>query len=958
LSVSGLKFREPYPIYRALRVPLWEGGRPVSVRRVTDDDRKALMEALSELRSLLERLLNLARDMGEEEKLELIADAIVMFLKAPLVQEVSPAAPTPLKAHVLTLLPRPFVEVFWDDKLHSFVRNVAEKVERKVFDAAKELFQPETANLVFKLWIFFPADTRPGHNTSSLIAHSLMTSAIAWALNHRADRRSIAKLRLVALLHDLGKALDPQQHFEASKELAKRLLEGLMSDVTLNELLQEIEKHHVSDTYLRRADYLASAADRLNRLVRLALKDRLQKIKEVLGIDRTEWDWDFWIAVHERRDELIRAGLFREDPFREMTEEFLRKVDSLVRSQEYRKAEPFRDDRISLVLIDFASIQEYVRRGHEIRVVAAASHVIELAVHAHLLWYLRRRLYLPPEAVLYSGGGNVLLLVPSEVLDTLKGTIKEYGEDGLELKVAHAHFTDDYVRASEELAINLYREKHKTDLFDADGYGSAQGLFESGSRLCQICYDAWATDPLETPARETKEVCGECLRLYKIGSDLHFGVKWKSDIKIGDREFRAASAFEKDEKDWSNVSRWVMEVIAGHDPEELEKGTLERRRDYAVVKFDGNAMGRFMMESVSFTDAVERSFRVDVAMKRAYMEAMEALYDGVKGVSDEKAAEKEVARVFLGTIYMGGDDGFLLMPSWASLPFAHLMAEEFSRQLGLERGLRVAVAVGSATMSVWSLLDCADEMMKRSKDVLRHIGRKLRAYPEGREEVLGAIAFDVFETGSPSGATVRERMERLSWKVRHARRQTDNGRIELLEEIDSAQPYLITRSDLEGSTVPELWNSVGKVVFDVSPRNRWSDPDVVRSFYVELFGRAYRISRPPSDSTGKDETVRWLNDVRNAVLRSWGQVSPSSYWREKLIVYFLRQSKRGEEELAKAYRALADLGLQTVLSDWFWSKMGASLPETPSGSEASVRVGPFPLADVLTLVKLVKGGAW
>ncbi len=455
MSVSGLKFREPYPIYRALRVPLWEGGRPVSVRRVTDDDRKALMEALSELRSLLERLLNLARDMGEEEKLELIADAIVMFLKAPLVQEVSPAAPTPLKAHVLTLLPRPFVEVFWDDKLHYFVRNVAEKVERKVFDAAKELFQPETANLVFKLWIVFPADTRPGHNTSSLIAHSLMTSAIAWALNHRVDRRSIAKLRLVALLHDLGKALDPQQHFEASKELAKRLLEGLMSDVTLNELLQEIEKHHVSDTYLRKADYLASAADRLNRLVRLALKDRLQKIKEVLGIDRTEWDWDFWIAVHERRDELIRAGLFREDPFREMTEEFLRKVDSLVRSQEYRKAEPFRDDRISLVLIDFASIQEYVRRGHEIRVVAAASHVIELAVHAHLLWYLRRRLYLPPEAVLYSGGGNVLLLVPSEVLDTLKGTIKEYGEDGLELKVALFFAREARRRSSSSSIISL-----------------------------------------------------------------------------------------------------------------------------------------------------------------------------------------------------------------------------------------------------------------------------------------------------------------------------------------------------------------------------------------------------------------------------------------------------------------------------------------------------------------------
>ncbi len=983
MSVSEPEFREPYPIYRALRVPVWEKGELVRVRRVTNEDRDEFKRAMHDrLRPILERLIELANatGSGEDERLELIADAMVMFLRAPLVQEVSPVAPTPLKAHAVMLLPRQFAGAFWDEGLREFAENLNERSisiqgQRVTFSDIvrgyfQELFQLETADLVFRFWIAFPADTRPGYNTSSLIAHSLMTSAIAWALSYRADRRSVAMLRLAALLHDLGKALNPSRHHEASAELARRLLGGLVRDVTLDELLREIERHHVGETVLRDADRLASAADRLSRLVRQALKDKIQKIREVLRTDKTERDWKFWSAVHDRRDELIKAGLFREDPIREMTEKFLWKVDSLVRSPEYREVEPFRDERISLVLIDFASIQDFVRRGQEIRVVAAASHLIELAVHSHLPWYLRRELGLPPEAVLYSGGGNLLLLVPSEVLEELKRVIEEYGErNGLELKVGRTDFTDDYVKASEQLAIELYKEKHRVGIVDSDGHGSSQELFESVDKLCEICFNASATETLVTPAGERKEVCKICRELYDVGSDQHFGAKWKAEIEIRGDKFSAAGAFRKD---WSKVSRWVMEVISGHDPEEFvsgkpgsseesekgvtegRKGVPERRRDYAIVKFDGNAMGRFMMESVSFTDAVERSFRVDAAVKRAYMKAMEALYEGVRQTGGEEAARKEVARVFLGTIYMGGDDGFLLAPSWASLPFAHLMAEEFSRQLGLERGLRVAVAAGPAMMSVWSLLDCAEEMMKVSRTVLRHVGRGLK-----QDQVLGAIAFDVFEAGSPSAATARERMERLSWKARHAKRRPEDGPLELLEPIDGVQPYLVMRGDLEGSTVPELWSSVGRVVFRVNPPGRWNDHDGVMSFYVDLFNRSYRISRFPKGSTGEDELVEWVKNVRSAILRSWGQVSPSRYWREKLIVYFLRQRERGEEkELASAYRELAELGLQTVVSNWFWSKIGVGSPDESSSSAVSVKVGPFPLADVLTLVKLVKGGAW
>ncbi|MCC6051421.1 MAG: hypothetical protein LM580_11980, partial [Thermofilum sp.] len=85
-----------------------------------------------------------------------------------------------------------------------------------------------------------------------------------------------------------------------------------------------------------------------------------------------------------------------------------------------------------------------------------------------------------------------------------------------------------------------------------------------------------------------------------------------------------------------------------------------------------------------------------------------------------------------------------------------------------------------------------------------------------------------------------------------------------------------------------------------------------------------------------------LRNLRNAILRSWSAVSPSVYWREKLAIYLLRQRARREEgaareEMLEALQKLAELVLRSLERE---------------------RVGPVPLADALTLIKFLKGGAW
>jgi hypothetical protein len=276
---------------------------------------------------------------------------------------------------------------------------------------------------------------------------------------------------------------------------------------------------------------------------------------------------------------------------------------------------------------------------------------------------------------------------------------------------------------------------------------------------------------------------------------------------------------------------------------------------------------------------------------------------------------------------MGGDDGFLLTPSWAAVPLAHFIAEEFSRQLGLERGLRVAVAAGQAKMSLWALLDCAASIMEKTADVIR------KHDPTAREAVLGAIAFDLFEAGSPSGASAVERMERVSWKACEKPRLRD-------ERIDGLQPYLIRRRDLEGQEIPEFWSKLAPLVVEVGVP-RWSEAESFNK-HVEFFRKAYLFSRA--------EKTEELKSLRSAILQSWSAVSGSAYWREKLLIYLRKQCARRleKEEKGKALREREEERLEAY----------RRLDRLASLSLGDRGVDPIPLADALTLIKFLKGGAW
>jgi putative nucleotidyltransferase with HDIG domain len=949
LSELRLELREPYPMYRSLRVPLWEDEEVINVRRVRKADVENLKKGLTELKGILASVNELANSCTECEKLQRLADTIALFYKAPLIQEVSPVAPTPLKANVMMLLLGDRA-VLSEDELSKAIKDPFEFSKVITGKDFKELLKGlqvarlldrEVGELVYSLWIAFPADTRPGYNTSSLIAHLLLTSAITWALNYETDICKESITRLAALLHDIGKAVNPENHVIESLKIAEYLLGNILSPERLNEVKNLIEEHHRRGSTLKKADETASEADRLDSLIKDVLGPQIDSLEKLLSKRKDEWG--FWKALYDNVEELKKKGLvLTEDPVKELSELFLREVDKRgIRTTTTPKEVP----ELKVLLIDIASIQEFVYRAQELKAIAAASSIVDLITQAHLPTYLRiKGVRIPPEAIVYSGGGNILMLVPAIMAHKIEQLIEEYKAEmtkhGIPLGIKHsvANFSSSYSYLNKTLGEGMALEKMTVKLYDDVKQVTN---YNERMELCRLCYNDVAVEHVKTPEGMVP-ACKICKKLYELGVEEHFNSKWVAEINLAGNSFSARDAFKRD---WGEVSKWIMEIISGHDPEELHTavrgvsgGRSSQRvsekplklRDYSVIKFDGNSIGSFMLEAISFTDAIERSFRIDVAIKKAYFRALETLYVSVRNKVGEERAKREAIRVFLGTIYIGGDDGLLVVPAWVSIPLAQFIAEEFARELGLSRGLTVAVTGGHARMNIWSLIDSSSELVGKAKKIARISS--------------SALIFDLYEGTAPSGKEGVERVTRLSTKLKR------NDELDVTRDasgvVESAQPYLTKLEDLAKKAVPEIWSILSIILNENLGNPPWTRKTLIDS-YAKAVINAFFASRILSeeDLTYANQVKKMhehLRSLRRVILSSVREVSRYKHSKELLYLYVNKQAKSSSDKMQEYYGRLLRL-----LNKNLFDQAGNFSVDGCTG-----------LADLIVLIKFVRGGAW
>lgn len=870
-----------YPIYKSYIVPRTIDRNRVYARRLTRQDVESWGRILERLKEFLTDIIGFVEKIRDyrpslPELYELLADCIVLFFKVPLNRDVLPSvAPSPIKAYLLSRLlwremrgqvaqsPLKFTLTCYGDPLVKFCQS----------GAASVFNDHELISMVEEAWLNIPADTRPGANSSGLIPHMLLTSSIAWALavDGGSKREEAAKIRLAALLHDVGKPFNYREHYEVSPRVAEYILRDVLDSDVLAGLIKEIEAHHRTSSYLHQADVYASGIDRLRPYIDRTIDAKIGEWAKSLGLDHElAWSsgkeaWMFWESLERGRPGTVE----------QLSNEFGERVHKRVQIE---AQEGNVKDKLLVFLFDIGGIQDFIKRSSELRCIAAASTVVDVVTMAHVPLMIQKVVeenveqWLPAEAFLYTSGGVVTLLAPASLKRVMDSVLDElrnlYRRDRLKIYMASTTLNTNYYTTSGRLASKMLMAKLEDD-------GCYAPIRLEAENLCELCRNETGTQQLATGG---PRVCSTCNDLYEIGNELHFRQRWEAQVSFGGQSFTPRKVFG--DMDWQQVSGGIMELLAGHSVNDLASLGLitggpnassrrPRIRNIGLIKVDGNLMGSFFGESVSITDALERSARVDIALKKAVYEAVEKL---ATAIDNRVEVQRLASLVSLGILYIGGDDAMLLCPSWAAIPLAYQIGQIFSREMGLSASLSIGVVATPPKHDIWASVDAVSKLLDIAKG-------------EGRRHAGGAFCFDTIEGGSVSGSAVQERHESMK------------------KRMITSQPFVFT-------------NGQGVTRFSIEEVLQLLCETVETGGSVDVFELAYRASRDVDDGV-KRELKRIRADIRRVV-----RVGESYRIGEKWYLYSIVYSHRMGG--ARGYEFL-----RRMLSRWLEFAQGDRLAGLP-----------------------------
>ena len=802
-------------VYRILSIPyMCDGSRTYLFEYDTDEFKENWRELWLKIAKVLEVLGDYINRKGEiisdSDKLSLAVDLIVWSLRAPVfLDTIDNVIYSPYKLYIYDRLSKYMVEENLEEFMNKcnpadpvikefknvdecllmkdlFLKKIGERGKEGVYSDLEKYYlkEKEINGVKTRNWIYllsYPADTRPGYNTTSLIVHSILVSALSWALVYSRTGDNVKALEhaLAGLLHDLGKPIDPRNHVEKTVEFIKEILGDILRKIIgeehYNNVLTLIKKHHEKDTIIGEADRLAAGERNIELIKRFLLQELqsvLRKIRdqvgeelreyvdkaidnplilykyvEDVGYSKSKWSkltWDLWCILTENNLVKELSGTFAKKIW---------EIDKIDVMEEIKYS-----DEISAILIDIRGIQNTIKRSLDLRIMSVSSYLIDYWLISYLPvrvseWSLFKYGFATPlSAFLLNSGGKALMIFPSRLIDQLIDSIKTklntMSDKGLRLSIAIAKsgFTSVYSILIDILDKKVFAVK---SLDQSKEVMLHPGI---GSR-CELCGIKPASLVISF-GEETRKVCIECYIKWNIASKLVYGIhKLRSRIK-GVEIKELLTKYLDDSYEKKDIMDLLIEQIAGLP---LDKTLYGRLLNYSVINIDGNLMGYYMGRSKSFTEAIEKSYRIDYALKISLRDFIGLAIETISGYISkefegdvETIGKREVARLYLGILYAGGDDAKILAPSYLAIPLTLYLLYKFNKELGCTASLSVGIASGPPKHHVWGLDDASHSLMEMCKEGM---GRLQAASLIRGETVHGVGSLNIYFTESTSMLT-------------------------------------------------------------------------------------------------------------------------------------------------------------------------------------------------------------
>ena len=577
------------------------------------------------------------------------------------------------------------------------------------------------------------------------------------------EKNLLGLIRIGSLLHDIGKprsfseakkGLEFYEHIPVTRKIIEEILaggdQGFISKFALKKILPSLaSQHHGKDANTRlerlihRGDTVSSAADRMYE-VSYEYQQGILTISSEDVIFPHEINADAGVFSHQssRQTQLLGVGEKREFPvtLREKHEYGITFSDRIIQGGPtyYDGSIPPRSGTIRYISLDIMQIQDFINESDKLPQLRGASAIVE-----EILTYTRECIAqkLGEEVILFSGGGNLLALLPTDQLlyDELKNKISRHIEEKTQGALRAAIVTN--IHSLDTLAgkFHLILEDAQQKLEEEKNSPRTETVIRPATRgdMCTACNRRLANG-VYAPGGDVIRLCTTCLTKQNQ--------RTPQDI----------------------VPITLMRENRLTEPQDL----TELGPSIAVIAVDGNMMGRLFMNTLTPAEYSYKSEEFDLRFRNIVKTVISEFVtedldrDKTESLIRIRGNGKSGQEVLgIEPIYLGGDDLLLIVSARAALPLTHRLvsriADEFRFSWKMADTtdysnptvtISAGIAIADSKFPIYFLLDMARKMEGKAKEAFRKgtITDELRIIkiPDGAigvTAVTGAMGGDASE---------------------------------------------------------------------------------------------------------------------------------------------------------------------------------------------------------------------
>ncbi|HWQ62966.1 MAG TPA: HD domain-containing protein, partial [Methanospirillum sp.] len=528
----------------------------------------------------------------------------------------------------------------------------------------------------------------------------------------------ISLVRIAALLHDIGK---PRSYTSASKyqlyhyhttqsrEIIERILSATGSPLVEQYELKKIlpllaSRHHQRDVetslenLVSTADTVASAADRINeigyeydgKVLKLTSNDRIfpHEVNFDAG-DLKCLSLPHTVILGNGQSESRNAEL--KDRNLQSAKLFIDKVSSGGPVYWLGKHGKL-PGSIGVLSLDVMGIQGFINEADKLKMLRGGSSIVEDVLRCAEEIISKN---VCREAILFSGGGNLLSFIPDtkeyreQLVRQIENETKELSKGGLSAAIV------DFEEPLSDIAGKFYKvlQDSQNKLDQKKNENREKQIISSTRKICEYCF--------KRPKFDSSGMCMVC--------------KIKQEVGVNEK--------------YSISRKYVPHIFGLKEPTELN----HIGDSIAVLLIDGNMMGRLFQQT---TTPAEYTYKSQVFGSKFEKILKQTVSDFCSDHEKQKMIKytADDGNTYLGIvpIYAGGDDALIIMNTKGALDFTRSLisniAEEFACEIKFHNGnvfknyvvtASCGIAIADSKFPIYFLLNAAREMESTAKKAFR-----------------------------------------------------------------------------------------------------------------------------------------------------------------------------------------------------------------------------------------------